>query len=132
MATLLQFSLPGIPCIYYGDEAGLDGFDDPFCRRAYPWGRENNELMDWYKKLTNMRLDDVFNGGSYLEVKSSPSQFIFKRIKDNHEVLVIINNSNVFYEENKKAFDMLEMEEVDQIHVSPYSAKAYKLKYNAS
>ena len=128
MATLLQFSLPGIPCIYYGDEAGLDGFDDPFCRRAYPWGRENTELMDWYKKLTNMRLDDVFNGGSYIEVKSSPSQFIFKRIKDNHEVLVIINNSNVFYEENKKAFDMLEMEEVDQIHVSPFSAKAYKLK----
>ena len=128
MATVLQFSLPGIPCIYYGDEAGLDGFDDPFCRRTYPWGRENKDLMELYKKLTKARLNPVFNGGSYQEIKASPSQFIFKRIKDGVEVLVIINNSNVFYEENISAYDLLEDKNVNIIHVSPYEAKMYEIK----
>ena len=128
MAALLQFSLPGVPCIYYGDEAGLDGFDDPFCRRTYPWGKENADLMKWYKALTKMRLDPVFSGGSYQEVKSSPSVFAFKRIKDDHEVLVIVNNSNVFYEDSIKAYDMLEEVSVDKIYLPPYCAKAYKLK----
>ena len=128
MASLLQFSLPGIPCIYYGDEAGLDGFDDPFCRRTYPWGKENLDLLNWYKALTKMRKDPVFNGGSYQEVKSTPAVFAFKRIKDNHEVLVVVNNANVFYEEHTKAFDMMEEKEVDNIYLAPYTAKAYKLK----
>ncbi|MCL2798501.1 MAG: glycoside hydrolase family 13 protein, partial [Firmicutes bacterium] len=43
MATVLQYTLPGCPCVYYGDEAGLEGFEDPFNRRCYPWGRENQE-----------------------------------------------------------------------------------------
>ena len=41
MAVFLQFTLPGMPCIYYGDEAGMEGFEDPFCRACYPWGRED-------------------------------------------------------------------------------------------
>ena len=128
MATILQFTLPGVPCIYYGDEAGLDGFDDPFCRRAYPWGKENKDLMDWYHKLTKMRQDPIFVGGSYQEVKSNTSMFAFKRIKDDHEVLVLVNNSNVFYEEQINAYDMMEEKEVDLIHLSPYSAGVYKIK----
>jgi glycosidase len=39
-AALLQFTLPGAPCVYYGDEAGMEGFEDPFNRRFFPWGRE--------------------------------------------------------------------------------------------
>ena len=37
LATLLQMTLPGAPCVYYGDEIGLDGGKDPDCRRAFPW-----------------------------------------------------------------------------------------------
>ena len=37
LASLIQMTLPGAPCIYYGDEIGLEGRDDPDCRRAYPW-----------------------------------------------------------------------------------------------
>ena len=113
--------------IYYGDEAGLDGFDDPYCRRAYPWGRENEDLMDWYKKVTSLRNDPIFNGGSYQEVKFTSSLVMYKRIKGGKEILVVINNSNVFYEETRACFDMLENKKVDSIYVSPYSAKVYKL-----
>ena len=55
LATLLQFSLPGVPCIYYGDEAGMEGYKDPFNRRTYPWGREDAELLDWYRTLGRCR-----------------------------------------------------------------------------
>lgn len=48
IAVLLQMTLPGIPCIYYGDEAGMEGWRDPFNRRCYPWGKENKEILDFY------------------------------------------------------------------------------------
>ena len=41
----LLFNLPGIPCVYYGDEAGVEGGKDPDNRRYFPWGHENAELQ---------------------------------------------------------------------------------------
>lgn len=49
LASVLQFTLPGIPSIFYGDEAGLQGFDDPINRRPYPWGSEDEEILAHYK-----------------------------------------------------------------------------------
>ena len=54
-AAIIQYSLPGVPTIYYGDEAGLQGYRDPFNRSCYPWGKENQELIDFYKKLGQVR-----------------------------------------------------------------------------
>ena len=45
-AWTLICALPGMPCIYYGDEAGLTGMADPFCRKTFPWGREDEELTE--------------------------------------------------------------------------------------
>ena len=57
VATVLQFTLPGIPCIYYGDEVGMQGFADPYCRGTYPYGKEDTELLEFYKKITGMHTD---------------------------------------------------------------------------
>lgn len=54
-AALLLFCFPGSPTIYYGDEVGMEGFEDPFNRQTYPWGREDMELLDWYRKLGQLR-----------------------------------------------------------------------------
>ncbi len=54
-ASSLQFLLPGVPCVYYGDEAGVQGFEDPMNRGTYPWGREDKELLDHYKMLGELR-----------------------------------------------------------------------------
>ena len=51
LATLLQFALPGVPSIYYGDEAGMEGYKDPFNRRPYPWGQEDAILVEWHRRL---------------------------------------------------------------------------------
>lgn len=55
LASALQFCLPGVPCIYYGDEAGMEGYRDPFNRGCYPWGNEDNGLLQWYRKLGQLR-----------------------------------------------------------------------------
>ncbi len=54
-ATVLQYTLPGAPAIYYGDEAGMEGYGDPFCRRPFPWGREERELQMHYRRLGQLR-----------------------------------------------------------------------------
>lgn len=55
LASALQYMLPGSPCLYYGDEAGLAGFEDPLNRRCYPWGGEEGELLGWYRALGAIR-----------------------------------------------------------------------------
>lgn len=55
LASLMQMTLPGVPCIYYGDEAGMEGYNDPFNRRCYPWGREDGQLLAWYHALSALR-----------------------------------------------------------------------------
>ena len=55
MASFLQYTLPGSPSIYYADEAGMEGYKDPFNRRPYPWGREDRDLLEHYKRLGQLR-----------------------------------------------------------------------------
>lgn len=55
MATAMLMTLPGVPCIYYGDEAGLYGERDPYNRATYPWGREDREIMGLYQQAIALR-----------------------------------------------------------------------------
>lgn len=54
-ASALQFSMPFAPCVYYGDEAGLQGLTDPFCRRPFPWGDIDGELLAHYRGVASLR-----------------------------------------------------------------------------
>jgi glycosidase len=55
VAVAMQYTLPGFPCVYYGDEAGMEGYRDPFNRCCYPWDREDKELVEWHEKLGYIR-----------------------------------------------------------------------------
>ncbi len=57
IASGILYTLPGIPCIYYGDEVGVEGYRDPFNRSTFPWGREDKDLLNWYIALGKMRKD---------------------------------------------------------------------------
>lgn len=95
LASILQFALPGVPCIYYGDEAGLEGYGDPFNRRYYPWGHEDKELIDWYKKLVSARKRcDAFNGGTYRTVTAKNGTFSFIRKHSHTSALITVNLSD--------------------------------------
>ncbi|GHU53752.1 hypothetical protein FACS1894132_06820 [Clostridia bacterium] len=65
VAMVLQFFLPGIPCIYYGDEIGMQGYKDPFNRRCFTWNTIDSDLVDFTKKLSELRNStDVFKDGA--------------------------------------------------------------------
>ncbi len=55
LGSLLLYAFPGSPTLYYGDEAGMEGFEDPFNRRCYPWGREDQDLIRWFTRLGEAR-----------------------------------------------------------------------------
>ncbi|MFZ5973830.1 MAG: glycoside hydrolase family 13 protein [Bacillota bacterium] len=53
--TFLQMVLPGVPCVYYGDETGMQGMRDPFNRGTYPWGREDRDLIGFFRRMIARR-----------------------------------------------------------------------------
>src|SRR4030095_3764465 len=59
IASLIQFTMPGAPTVYYGDEVGITGDDDPDDRRTYPWadkgGSPDHSLLSPYQTLANIR-----------------------------------------------------------------------------
>ncbi len=92
LMSLLQFVTPGVPCIYYGDEAGMEGYEDPYNRGTYPWGNENEELMEHYKRLGKLRQDyPALNQGDYRPLSCEHSVYGCIRTLDDEVVLALFN-----------------------------------------
>ena len=99
MAALLQFTLPGFPCIYYGDEAGMEGYSDPFSRRFFPWDNINEDLRSFYKQLGEVRSGNkIFTDGEYELVKEQHGLFFFRRVKFGEAVYIYTNLSGAEYD----------------------------------
>lgn len=64
LAAAVTYCLSGVPCVYYGEEAGMQGYEDPFNRKCYPWGSEDNDLIAYFQKLGEIRKREELNGGS--------------------------------------------------------------------
>lgn len=92
LAALLQYTLPGIPSLYYGDETGMEGYGDPFCRAFFPWGKEDLYLVDFYKKLGALRRNcKAFKDGIFNPVFAEKGTFCFERVSKNEKVLICVN-----------------------------------------
>lgn len=92
LAVLLQYTLPGLPSVYYGDEAGMEGYGDPFCRGFFPWGNEDPYLVEFYKKLGELRRSSsAFADGDFCPLFSGLGLFAFIRKCCNEQVLVALN-----------------------------------------
>ena len=94
LAATLQYTLPGVPSLYYGDEAGVEGYSDPFCRKTYPWGSENLELLDFYKQLGNIRRNnDCFKGGKFIPIYANMGHIAYIResLNGKNALLIAVN-----------------------------------------
>lgn len=80
LAVAVQMTIPGAPCVYYGDEVGVNGYADPFNRTCYPWGAENKTLFDFHKELIALRTAHrCLRTGSFLAVFSYDEAAIYLR-----------------------------------------------------
>lgn len=97
LLSLLQFILPGVPSVYYGDEAGVQGFEDPYNRGTYPWGQENQELLCHFRMLAGLRKQyDFLSHGDYSFSWQGEHGFICTRSSGSGEALVLVVNRHIF------------------------------------
>ncbi len=86
-AIRLLASLPGIPCIYYGDECGMRGSADPYCRGTYPWGREDSDLRGKVRDILACRKKPVFQTGALrVWAENADTLVIVREITAGHDV----------------------------------------------
>ena len=79
LASFLQFTLPGCPCVYYGDEAGMTGYRDPFNRQYYIWGKEDKELQAHIRELAHMKQNDILRFGTVEVLEAGEGKIAYRR-----------------------------------------------------
>ena len=81
-----------MPSLFYGDEAGLQGYCDPFCRATYPWGNENTELLEFYRALGGVRRDcAAFKTGKFVPLVTDGDVLSYIREGDGSAALIAVN-----------------------------------------
>ena len=95
--TLLA-CLPGVPCIYYGDEAGMEGYHDPFNRRPFPWHAIDSKLHNAFRAVNRLRAREKLFGAEGFAVLDTPEGvFAFQRFDENGRLTVLSNASEDAY-----------------------------------
>ena len=95
MAYTVLATIPGLPTIYYGDEAGLEGYSDPFNRMPFPWDNVDEEIKNHYVKIGQIRrMNDVYSTGDFEIHLLEQDLFVFSRKNKRHSYVTIINNTN--------------------------------------
>ena len=97
LAILFQMTFPGAPCIYYGDEIGMEGGGDPDCRGCFPWDRDRweVELLEWTRGCIRLRHEHpALRAGEYrsLLARSTVNIYAFARWDDSERLVVALNN----------------------------------------
>ena len=112
LAAAMQYTLPGFPCVYYGDEAGMEGYRDPFNRCCYPWGKENKELLIWHTKLGKLRRNcSAFDDGEFKKAYAEGRLLSYIREDSKAKVFCSFNLSD-----NEAEFDLPNGFENAEIH----------------
>ncbi len=97
LAWSFIFTFPGAPCIYYGDEIGLNGKADPDCRKSFPWddARWDNTLLGYVKSCIKLRKDHpALRRGSFHRLYADSNVYAFGRKLDNEQMIAAFNIHN--------------------------------------
>lgn len=98
IATVIQYTLPGSPSIYYGDEAGMEGGKDPFNRRPYPWGKEDTDLLTHYRQLGQLRKQHpALRLGDISFFRSQGGQLGYTRTLPEEALRIYVNQSDTVW-----------------------------------
>jgi neopullulanase len=99
LCTLFQMTMPGAPCIYYGDEIGMTGANDPFCRAAFPWHDEsqwNQPLLDFHRRVIALRhRHPALRTGVFTVLHAQKDLFAFERRLGDEVAIVVFNRGRL-------------------------------------
>ena len=96
LAEVFMFTSPGIPCVFYGDELGMDGNTEYTLRGPMPWEKQNSEHTDFFRQLISLRKSNpvLLNGNYRLIELTKQGAYIFSRADQGTEIVVCLNNSD--------------------------------------
>ena len=96
IAATIQYTVYGVPSIFYGDEVGLEGYHDPFCRKPFPWDREDLDILNFYKKLGAIRKENscIFSEGDFYVNEVENSFISYTRECSGKKIIIAINASD--------------------------------------
>jgi len=102
LATLFQMTFPGAPCVYYGDEIGMEGRHDPDCRRAFPWDEAHwdADLLAFFRRAIALRhAHPALRRGRYLRLYADDQRgvYAFARQGEEETLVVVLNNGRADY-----------------------------------
>ena len=135
-AYTILATVPGVPAIFYGDEAGLEGYGDPFNRMPYPWGKENKSLISHYRKIAQIRDKSqyAFKHGKFKLIELNENCLIFARYARKYAYLTVVNNSDkkMYLELDKKAIALISGS-VGTVHtLTPNMAEILKIQSDSN
>ncbi|HLF27653.1 MAG TPA: glycoside hydrolase family 13 protein [Anaerolineae bacterium] len=96
LALLFMFTYPGAPCIYYGDEIGMEGKHDPDCRRAFPWdpARWDHDLLAYTQRCIALRkAQPALRRGAYHRLYADQDVYVFGRQLDGEALVIALNTA---------------------------------------
>ena len=93
LVAFLQFTYAGAPTIYYGDEIGMVGADDPDDRRGFTWGKGDEGIVTWYAKLAAIRSQyEALRTGTVEPFEADDNTMAFVRRSGSQAMIVLANN----------------------------------------
>ncbi len=128
IASAIQYTAYGIPSVFYGDEVGLEGYGDPFCRMPMPWndieGTYRTEILEHYKMLGRIRREEeAFDGGDFRILSHTDSAIAYIREKNESRVLVIANRGDGFLLELDECEEYKDLETGELVSCNVYVEK---------
>ncbi len=129
-AYTILATMPGIPTVFYGDEAGLEGYRDPFNRMPYPWKKKAEKLFEHYKTIGRIRRENqVYIEGEYRLLHIDESMLAFARLDGEFAFVTLVNNSEQDLELSfdREATELISGENGEAMTLSAGCAAIYKL-----
>ena len=120
LAMAFQMLFPGAPAIYYGDELGMTGENDPGCRGGMAWDTPDKALHAWQKELIALRKKhQCLRTGAYRMLAAKDNLFAFQRADQKDCVITVFNTGD-----KPQQLDLTDAEE--PVHIPPHSVKIIK------
>ncbi|MBQ8718052.1 MAG: glycoside hydrolase family 13 protein [Clostridia bacterium] len=95
IAATVLYTVFGVPSVFYGDDVGMQGHHDPFCRLPYPWGREDSELLAHFTRLGELRAQHaVFVDGDFRILAHTPCALMYARTNATEQILLAVNGGD--------------------------------------